>query len=301
MKNILFTSILFLLAILPIQAQHLADAYYAQTIDQTQINPAYTQTGAETKLVIFHRSLLSGIDGAPSNTSISFLKPLDENTGIGGRLISDTRGAFSTMMLEGLYAYRIAMSENESLTVGVSGGFRKTDLDMGSLNEPYIDMSDPTLAEGNFGGYKFMAGAGVVYRQELQGLELGLSLPTLVSHEGDLTDFVVAHGSMRLAVAEQIAVTPNVLYQVLPSSKNQWQGTAQLEMKEKFWAMAGYRSNKSLIAGAGVKLNKLDLGYTYSASGGMLNDLSSGGHELKLGFSFSGKSKNEDMDVPVEE
>lgn len=301
MKNILFTSILFLLAILQIQAQHLSDAYYAQTLNQSQINPAYAQTGEETKLMIFHRSLLSGLDGAPSNTAISFLKPLDDNTGVGGRLTSDTRGAFSTMMLEGLYAYRIAMSENESLTVGVSGGFRKTDLDMGSLNEPYIDMSDPTLADSNFGGYKFMAGAGIVYRQELQGLELGLSLPTLVSHEGDLTDFVVAHGSVRLAVAEQIAVTPNVLYQVLPSSKNQWQGTAQLELKEKFWAMVGYRSNKSLIAGAGVKLNKLELGYAYSASGGMLNDLSSGGHELMLSFSFSSGKATKTENEPVEE
>ena len=101
MKNILLTSIIFILSILQMQAQHLSDAYYAQTINQTQINPAYTQTGEESRLMIFHRSLLSGLDGAPSNTAISFLKPLDDHTGVGGRLTSDSRGVFSTMMLEG--------------------------------------------------------------------------------------------------------------------------------------------------------------------------------------------------------
>ncbi|MEZ4885109.1 MAG: PorP/SprF family type IX secretion system membrane protein [Chitinophagales bacterium] len=301
MKNIFITSIIFLATVLQMQAQHLSDAYYAQTIDQTQINPAYAKQGEDSKLTVFHRSLLSGIDGAPSNTAISFLKPLDENTGVGGRLTSDTRGVFSTLLLEGMYAYQISMSENESVTLGVSGGFRKTDIDMGSLDGQYVDLDDPTLMADNFGGYKFMAGAGAVYRQTQQGLELGVSIPTLVSHEGSLTDFVVAHGSVKLAVGNQLALKPNVIYQVLPNSKNQWQGTAQLEVKEKFWAMAGYRSNKSLIAGAGVKLNKLDLGYAYSASGGMLNDLSSGGHELKLSFSFPNKGKGVEVDAPVEE
>ena len=176
---------------------------------------------------------------------------------------------------------------------------------MGSLSDPYVDVNDPTLQIDNFGGYKIHGGGGNPVSSRIAGLRIGGFPSDFWCHTKEkMTDFVVAHGSMRLAVGSLIALTPNVLYQVLPNSKNQWQGTAQLEVKEKFWAMAGYRSNKSLLAGAGVKLNKLELAYAYSANGGMLNDLSNGGHELMLSFGFSGKGKDKtktESNTPLEE
>jgi type IX secretion system PorP/SprF family membrane protein len=140
MRKLLF--VLFLFASLSAQAQDpIFSQFYAAPL---QLNPAFAGSGHAPRLGAAYRNQWSGFNNAYRTYAAFYEQSIDRlNSGIGFNLEGDDAGdgILRTTRFSAVYAYRLNITGNLAVKIGVEAGLQQTALDWDRLVFP--DQIDP--------------------------------------------------------------------------------------------------------------------------------------------------------------
>lgn len=109
-----------------------------------QINPAFAGAGYAPHIGAAYRNQWSGFNNAYRTYSVFYDQSIDRlNSGIGFNLEGDDagNGILRTMRFSALYAYRLKITDDLAVKIGVEAGFQQTAIDWDQLVFP--DQIDP--------------------------------------------------------------------------------------------------------------------------------------------------------------
>lgn len=294
MKNIIL-AILFIAITSSVKAQSL-NTHYLYQMNHFNINPAITGNTEGIKAIINPGTQWVGMDGNPTNSMFGVHSRFKENMGLGGKIIVDKSGDFSTLTAELAYAYKAIFKPGQSLSFGVTGGYYQTRLKTdGIFTNERTDISDPALG-GGYNASKFISGAGVLYTHDQ--LELGLSAPHLIMSGSGISDHVFLTAKYNQEINEAYNLKPLVVYQHMSNSPSILDLGTQVEWNEMIWLQYTYRTNKTSVMAIGFSIYDLQLGYAYTLPHNQLSTISNGAHELLFTLNIN---KKKVIEVPTEQ
>lgn len=272
-------------------------------------NPAFTGNGEAPELMLINHTQWTGFKGGPQYNVLTFDgNAINKNTGLGITLLSDKKGVNSRIGGNISYSYKLRFKkENVYLLLGLSAGAVSQSLDYSKA--VIEETNDPSLFTNAQRSTTFDANAGLafVYKR----FELGLSAPQLANNKlnyksasGSKAFYTQARnymGSLKyrfaLSKKKDISLSPLALVRYTANTPLQYDVNLNLDVQNKFWIGATYKSNYAVSANIGLNLFKrLSIGYSYDFITGSVGKYAGLSHEIMLSFKFI-KQKKEPLTV----
>ena len=317
MKNKLHHIFFLLLIASAVQAQQ-TPQYSLYMLNQAAQNPAYV--GLENTLVAngVYRTQWVGLNGAPVTQIVNAHLPFNViNSGFGLQFENDEAGASQRTSVSLAYSYHLQINRESLLSIGISGGMLQQTLDGGKLRTPdgnydpdaniiihnddllptgSVSETVPTFAAGVFfQGEKLEAGVGMLNLQEssvnFDGLSVNLKRNFYLSAAYNL-DL-----SRNLVLKPSLQVKSDLV-------QTQAEVSAIVKLKDNLFLGTSYRgftpdSQDAIIAIGGFRLSQnWTVAYAYDITLSPLNTVSSGSHEIMLGYNF-GKPIGQGVPPPI--
>ena len=276
------------------------------------LNPAYSGFEESTKIVASHRSMLTGLQGAPQSSYVSV-----EGQGGQGKMglsfiaFQDRTDIFALTSGMVNYVYKAKLGEESSLNFGLGAGVKNYSIDLD--NAKVNNTMDPVLF-GNFrqNQIAFNVEAGVVLHAKF--LELGAAIPQLlandpkfVANNGDILNMnAVRHirGSIKLNFnlneKKTVVAYPLLVVRYVKGAPIQWDANAVLDIKKYGWIGVTYHSNYAVSVSAGLRHKGFGVGYAHDFSMGRVNDFSKKSSELILSYQFGNKAVDKEWKEKME-
>lgn len=289
-KNLLYV-VIATISFIKTNAQVLSYDFYSFRINNMfNVNPAYAAKGENINVVLSAQSQNKGVAYANKNLMLGVFSKVSKKTALGGKLISDTRGAFQILKADLSYAYIAKINEASSLSMGLSGGILNNNL-MFNRIEGYqsLDQTDPTLTKSYNNTTQFAAGAGLLYNYKT--LDVSLSLPHIITTNSSLNGYVNAAVFYTFNAGAQFKVTPWLCYQNIPVTKSITSLHVKGMYKDLVWLQAGYQTNNAFNAMFGANIENFSLGYGFKFSNKQFNTVTTGSHEITFAFKFAQRTK----------
>lgn len=234
-----------------------------------------------------------GLDGNPAaNSYLQYYTASPAHHGIGATFFSDNAGPLTNTEASLSYAYHLQFSQTMNLSVGTSLGFSSmrlnlNKLDFGSIvNDPALaainnKVTKPTVMVGTWlYGARFFAGlsvdqfiSGQMIFSENNRVAVGSTKPNIFFTAG-----------YKVAIDEEIAVLPSVMYKQLNGTMGTYDLNAKVLLRDQFWVGASYRKSDSFAGMAGFNIAKtVNLSYTYDYNISAINQMAKGSHEITIG------------------
>ncbi|WP_267296362.1 PorP/SprF family type IX secretion system membrane protein [Parachryseolinea silvisoli] len=279
-------------------------------------NPAEAVTDY-TYVYALHRQQWTGIEGAPTVSTLTFNTMLNESrAGFGGKISQYKRGLLTTNDITLSYAYAMPVGQKNWLMFGLSGGAISNTIDMAKVSDP----NDPVLLEYTANNMQPVSSFGMLYRSG-SGFNLGFSLPQLFppkfNNPGSFTNTTVSpadnvfvtvyykrkveskivskrSGNVKRKVKTKETIAPLEFYFNYKYSKfgtSQFELLGKLNLSEHFWLGGSYRLPYGLTGNTGFKINRLILAYSYEPVNQPEEGFSQGTHEFMLGLRLGQKKK----------
>lgn len=274
-----------------VKAQVISYDFYSFRINNMfNVNPAYAGQGDGLNVVLSAQSQNKGVAFANKNVMLGMYSKVSKKQALGGRIISDTRGAFQTLKADVSYAYIAKILDESSLTFGLSAGILNNNM-LTSRIENYesLDQTDPTLNKSYYNTTQFAAGAGILYNYK--NLDVSVSLPHMLTTNEPLNGYVNGALFYTIKAGTDFKITPWVCYQNIPVTKSVTSLNVKGMYKDVVWLQAGYQTNKSISAMFGVKIENLSLGYGFRFNNKDFRTISSGSHEVTLAFKIPQRTR----------
>ncbi|TZF84987.1 type IX secretion system membrane protein PorP/SprF [Pedobacter sp. BS3] len=271
------------------------DAMYSQYMFNTMaINPAYAGSRNVVSATALYRSQWTGIAGAPKTFTFTIDAPVsDKKIGLGLQLFNDKLGITRNTGVSASYAYRIRMSDQGTLALGIQGTAAQYRADFTSVAlDPYGTSNDAAFRD-NVNQVNFNAGFGAYYNSDR--FYVGLSAMELLSNEYYNTTGTPYNPAVHLFLAagyvfklnDDFNLKPSVLVKGVKGAPVQADGDLALWIKDVIAVGATYRTNADV--GATVQLQvspQIRIGYQYDYSTTKLQNYNSGSHEIMLRYEF---------------
>jgi type IX secretion system PorP/SprF family membrane protein len=213
-------SLLLTTCSLPTFAQQ--DPLYAQYINNPLIiNPAYTGYTNNFAASLSYREQWVGLEGGPQTINFNSQISLSDNRmGAGLIVFSDKIGNTKYNQFSATYAYRIAVSDKQTLSFGLQGGFANYQVDNASGNVNPYDADDP-LFEGSISESSPTFGTGLILSSDRYFI--GLSVPNLLKstfeNQGVQATIYNQHfytlASYLFFIGERVRLRPSVLVKLV--------------------------------------------------------------------------------------
>jgi type IX secretion system PorP/SprF family membrane protein len=280
--------LLFLLNSLIGYSQDLMTNYLSYVHNFYNLNPAYCAIGHKFAGILDVRQK-SGLNNI--NTMLGLSGMLNEHQGAGARLITDIRGPFQVMVLDGTYAYKLGLDKDQSIYFGLSAGLVNKSINTSKIkNYDQLDADDPVLNSSNFRSTTFTAGGGLIY--EYKSFEFAVSAPQLISaNKKSLSYFNVLAANIFYLNA-QYEITPILIYFNTPVLKNLVSVQCKAEYNRKLSLQLGYQSNSTFNACVGFTHADIGVAYNFMTSNKIMNVQTSGTHEVILTLRMGRQNKN---------
>ncbi|MBN1131883.1 MAG: type IX secretion system membrane protein PorP/SprF [Bacteroidales bacterium] len=217
--------------------------------------------------------------------------------GLGAYIINDVNGNVARTGISFTYAYHIIMN-NRQLSFGLAPKFFQyrlydQNLSLGDARDPVFSGNFHSVAycpDADFGvhfrGYDYFVGFAVS----------NLLQTAVVLGSGDQPDFKSFRhywlmGGYKFALTNEFFMEPGLL---LKTSEN-WNPQGDLSLKfyyeDQFWAGLSYRTNGSLIAMFGVRIEGLYLGYSFDYTLSKIGSYSFGSHEITMSVKLGSNAR----------
>ncbi len=255
------------------------------------INPAYAGSHDALSASFLTRFQNVGLPGAPNSQTLSIHSPiLEKRIALGLMVIHDKIGVIGQTGVNGIYAYRIPMSNKATLSFGLQVG-------VSTYNAAYTSLdtyqADPLFAKDirqtrpNFG-------AGIYYTKPLW--YLGLSMPHMMNNvfqRGNNFETVyqnipvILSGGYVFELNEMLKLKPNFLFKIVDKRAVEVDLNANLLLDEVLWVGVSYKFNNA--TSFLIELQATDqfrFGYSYSLTTGPIRTADFGSHELLLQYRF---------------
>jgi type IX secretion system PorP/SprF family membrane protein len=291
MKRFLFDILIFSALSISAVAQN-TPSFRQFYFNPVTFNPAYTGVSSQAELYVALRKQWLNFKDAPTYTGINFLYPTRGRVSFGFNFYQQEIVALRNSVAMGTFAYRIPISENQSLFFALSGGVGFNNLDLGGVdysNDPTILNAalNTTYADGNF---------GVLY--EWGNLRLGFALPKLLGQTYFNPDKLNNVGLSQLRNQNYSAsykffsglfsIEPWILYRMSRDNTNSWDAGTTVTYKEIIWLGSAYSDAQGIGAFAGINIkDRFRVGYSYEIP--TANFLQTSSHEIQLRFRLGKK------------
>ena len=284
--------------------------FYAMPL---QVNPGFAGSAIAPRIGAAYRNQWSGFDNAYRTYALFYEQSLDRlNSGIGFNLEGDNAGdgIYKTTRISAVYAYRLNVTDNFALKLGIEAGAYQTTLDWNKLIFP--DQIDPIGGIGNGTGEvppefnsrtqldissgllilhdKFYLGGALKHLNTpndgilLVNDNLSRGLPLRYTLHGG-TEILVKKGNK---VRQPSFISPNFLF-VSQGPYQQLNVGAYAGLGSIIagaWYRHTFRNSDALILMAGFTEGIFKMGVSYDLTVSGLSGRSGGTYELTLGFLF---------------
>jgi type IX secretion system PorP/SprF family membrane protein len=272
------------------------DFYSYKQGNMFNVNPAYAGKGDGVNVVLDGQTQNNGVAYADKDIMAGVYSKVSAKQAIGGKLISDTRGAFQLLKADLSYAYIVKIASEHSLTLGLSAGILNNNLLTSRIdNYQSLDKTDPTLTKSYYNTTQFSAGVGLLYIYK--ALEVSVSLPNIVTTNQSVGNtYLNSAVFYTFKVGSKFKLTPWVTYQNIPVTKGVGALLLKATYKNMLWVQAGYQTNKSFCAMLGINVENIGISYGYNFSNSAFSTISTGRQEIMLSYKILPKKQNKIAD-----
>lgn len=279
-----------LLLLLPAKAQQ--DPMFSQYLyNMLAINPAYAGSRGQLSSALFYRNQWTGFDGAPVTVNGSVHAPFRRTNGSWGiNMFNDRIGVQSQNSINMNYAYRIIGAKG-TLSMGLSAGVYQFSYDYNKLGDAFID----PLLQGSESYNLFNAGFGAYYQSSR--MAIGVSVPHVLNgqvvgqgayRKVNPSNHVFLTGSYLFVLADDYRFKPSAMVKLVRNAPVQMDLNATIIYKNKLHLGVSYRTINEVSIMSQIQVNKnWWIGYAYDIPFGVVSDVSTGSHELFIGFEIS--------------
>lgn len=297
MKNIISTIVFLLITAVStcVLAQH--NPHYSQFMfNKLTINPAYAGSKETLSLMALYRYQWKGLIGAPKTMNFNVHGPIsNKRIGLGLNIVTDEIGMFKTNFINGMYAYRLKMNNDDVLSGGMAFRFTHSRLDWSKAviynkEDAFIPMDRPDLTS-------FNVGFGLYYSSK--NYYAGLSIPSILKKSlydtgsenqryiKDLRTYYLMAGLM-FDINDFIAIKPSLLMSYIRTAPFDIDINLSIVFFNSIWIGGTYRKNDSAGAVLQYSLNQqIIIGVAADYTLSQLNRYTPGSLELSLEYVFN--------------
>ena len=277
------------------------DMHHTQFMhNKLSINPAYAGDREVFSMTALYRNQWFGVDGAPKTFSLHAHTPfINQRNAVGLTIINDAIGNVNTSYVGASYAYRMPISNETTLSVGIQGRVEHSRVDW-SQADP-LDQGDNTIPTSARNKTNPNFGMGVYLSNE--NYYAGLSIPTLlrtaVYDKNSLSDVSINSqrsyylmGGVIMRLNQNVKFAPAVLLTYNPSTPFEMDLNANFIFMNSFWVGASYRLGDSVDGLVMFQINsqvKLGVAFDYTLT--KLQEFSPGSIELLVDYNFKFKGE----------
>ncbi len=279
----------------------LDNQYY---VNPFSLSPAFAGFNGNTEAFLSYRRNWVGIPGAPQKANISMQMPIKEHSGAGLNIINQTSGNFQHFSALLCYAYHTELTSDIWLSFGIGLELYKNQIDLSKVksqtNDPYL------INQQMLTGTTFDATASFLCY--VKGLIAGITVPRTIGMEAyyrkeneetfSLSRLYSVHLSYPIAVNSDITLSPMVKAITTQNSPVFYEVDATINFKKQIWGGATYRKDNAIGIHIGGALDhKFIMQYNYEFGIKGIASLSSGTHELTLGYLIRDNAKTPALTV----
>lgn len=256
------------------------------------INPAYAGSHDALSASLLTRFQNVGLQGAPTTQTFAVHSPLvNQRMAVGFMVVHDKIGVIGQTGINGIYAYRIPMSHNATLSFGLQAG-------VGMYNAQYsrldvVNTSDILFANDvrqtrpNFG-------AGIFYSRP--NWYVGFSMPHMVNNVfargANLNTIkqstpMILTGGYVYTINQMLKIKPNFLFKMVDDRPVELDLNANVLFDEVVWFGLSYKFSNAITMLTELQVtDQLRFGYSYSVTTGPIKTAELGSHEILLNYRF---------------
>ena len=294
--------VLFLMFLLANRTVAQQDPMFTQYNFNTQtINPAYAGTWGNMGFLVLGRHQWVGITGAPTTYTFSFQTPSKfQNVALGLNVITDKVGFEKRFMANADYSYRLKISDETLLRLGIKGGITSYTHNLSAYTGYPGDPADPMFMSDidtkilpNFGIGAFL------YNEDFY---IGLSSPKILKNEfqtnysnysswAELRHFFLIGGYV-FHLSESVKFKPTFLARSILGASMVVDLTANFLLGEKIWLGGNYRTGDSFgFIAQWIYENQLRIGYGVDFSTTPLHSFHNATHEIMVSYELVKRRK----------
>lgn len=294
MKKVYLIILIFVMAS-PAAAQQLPQftQYMYNTIS---INPAYAGSRDGFSITGLNRNQWAGVEGAPNTQTLSVHSPLRNNKiGLGLSVINDKTGYENYTYVYSDFAYRIDLSSDVSLSMGLKAGMSYYNLDNELFNE--TNVQDDPFFQDRFN--KWTPNFGLGFYLSSQDWYIGASAPKILNNNNhEYSEFLAMEqvhyyftGGYVFDLSDNVKLRPSSLVKFTNGAPLSVDVTGTFVFNEKFYLGGNYRIDDALGAFLDVEIfDGFRAGYAYEYSISDIRPYTSGSHEILLIYEFRFKN-----------
>lgn len=230
------------------------------------------------------------------------------HSGIGFTILNDKTGPLSRIAAYGSYAYHIPVGLKTSLSFGISLGVQEVNVDQSAVDFGQANPIDPAISgSGYLNKLEPDVNAGLWLSNK--SFFVGLSAQQIVSvpinsSNGTtgpggvelLTGKLIPHTFLtmgyKILVSDDISLLPSVMFRYVQPLPVGFDVNAKIQYRDLFWLGFSYRYQQGFAGMLGFNISStVNFGYSYDYTTTKLNTVSSGTHEIVIGFLWR-KNKN---------
>lgn len=227
---------------------------------------------------------------------------LHAHHGVGGQLIGDQIGPFSTLAIYASYAFHLPVSRKVYASMGTFVGVKQFRL---AIDKVTLDQQGDNAisSQGDMYGltpdavvgmmlYSTRWYAGVSMNQVLSGtLSLKQKMDAQVVARAGLEPHFFLTGGYRFRLSSELALIPSTLVRYFPGTAPAVDVTAKLNYMDLIWLGSSFRAGDAAVFLVGFTYaNRLDFGYSYDMSANSRNqDIRIHSHEVMIGYRIVNK------------
>jgi type IX secretion system PorP/SprF family membrane protein len=208
--------------------------------------------------------------------------------GLGAYVINDLNAHVARTGLSFAYAYHIILN-NQQLSFGLAAkAFQykifTEDLTFGEDGDPVLNGDFVRVAyspDADFGvlfnGYNYFAGFSISNLLETSVLVGANELPDFKTFR-----HYWLFGGYRMSLNNMLDLEPGLLLKTTENWNPQGDFSLRMYYSDQFWGGVSYRTNKSLIALIGIRLESIYLGYSFDWALSDIGHYNYGSHEIAL-------------------
>ena len=292
-KQLIIVFILFVAA--PAFSQQLPQftQYMYNTIS---INPAYAGSRDAFSVVGLHRSQWADFEGAPTTQTLSLHSPLrNDKVGLGLSVINDNAGYENYTYVYGDFAYRLDLSEDVTLRLGLKAGMSYYNLEDELFGFP--DVANDPYFQQQINRWTPNFGAG--FYLSSQNWYIGGSAPKLINNNNNEYSEYLALEQVHyyltagyvFDLTDNVKLRPTTLLKATSGAPLSVDVTATAIFNEKFYLGGTYRFDDAVGGFLDIELfDGFRAGYAYEYPISDIRPYTSGSHEIILIYELRRKN-----------
>ena len=267
--------------------------YSLYMYNNTIINPAFCGSVDDKSLTVAYRNQWTGFPGAPKTQLLSYEQNQSEKISLGGSIFSDETGPISRTGGSFIYSYKLPVTSNYNVSLGLSAGFYEYVFDDNEM-DLYDNVYDPAAPGIIEKDQVFDASFGIYLHNNKS--HFGISIPNLIEEKININtpdgNSLIRHYFIYYGYSYEyndITFRPSLMLKKTASTPMQYDISIQTDYSDDIWIGCSYRDQDALVFMFGVNKDNYSIGYSYDK---IISDISyhaSASHGVVLKYRFSDK------------